>query len=321
MAKEKVTLRMEEGELALLKEKYNTDNQSEAIRLAISESLLNEDKEKLKTLFSYVGKKPPRIGKEVAEAFRQSCCSIFVDLFCGSIAMLCYLPWNTMVVVNDINGNLTNLYMVIRDSPSAFVSELIKLPYSEVLFQQFIEMLNSGESMTDLERAIAYYYVSFGAYRGRVDNPLFQFSAYEDANRADTYQKNMKWIIALSKRLQKVVILNRDFREVLKSYDKDHVFVYADCPYLGTEGYYDYVFTMEDHKDLADMLKKHKGKFALSSKAKRELRKLYRSNRHYMLEFEETKRLPDKRHREQLIMNFEMKHVNKYGDNDIKPYR
>ena len=42
----------------------------------------------MKTLFSYVGKKPPRIGKEVVEAFRQSGCSIFVDLFCGSIAML-----------------------------------------------------------------------------------------------------------------------------------------------------------------------------------------------------------------------------------------
>ena len=34
---------MEEGELDLLKEKYHTDNQSEAIRLAISECLLNED--------------------------------------------------------------------------------------------------------------------------------------------------------------------------------------------------------------------------------------------------------------------------------------
>lgn len=63
MAKEKVTLRIEKGELDLLKAKYNTDNQSEAIRLAINESLLNEDKEKVKTLFSYVGKKPPRIGK------------------------------------------------------------------------------------------------------------------------------------------------------------------------------------------------------------------------------------------------------------------
>lgn len=57
MAKEKVTLRMEEGELALLKEKYNTDNQSEAIRLAISECLLNEDKKKIKTFFHYVYRK------------------------------------------------------------------------------------------------------------------------------------------------------------------------------------------------------------------------------------------------------------------------
>ena len=39
LAKEKVTLRIEKGELELLKEKYNTDNQSEAIRLAIMESL------------------------------------------------------------------------------------------------------------------------------------------------------------------------------------------------------------------------------------------------------------------------------------------
>lgn len=131
----------------------------------------------------------------------------------------------------------------------------------------------------------------------------------------------MQWILQLSKRLQNVEILNRDFRRVLQSYNAECVFVYADCPYLGTEDYYDYVFAVQDHKDLAEMLKSHKGKFALSSKAKKQLRKLYRSNKHYMLEFEDTSRLPDKRHREQLIMNFEMKHVNKYGDNDIKPYR
>lgn len=64
----------------------------------------------MKTLFPYIGKKPPRIGREVVEAFAQSGCNIFVDLFCGSLAMLCYLPWEIKVVVNDINGNLTNLY-------------------------------------------------------------------------------------------------------------------------------------------------------------------------------------------------------------------
>ena len=321
MSKQKVTLRIEEGEVELLKEKFKTDNQSEAIRLAILQSLVTEDLEKVKTLFPYVGKKPPRIGREVVNAFEQSGCEIFVDLFCGSIAMLCYLPWDVKVVVNDINGNLTNLYMVIRDKPNEFVSKVMKLPYSEVVFQKCKEDLQSGNAMSNLNRAVAYYYVSFGAYRGRMDNPLFMISTSADTNRAETYKKNVQWILKLSKRLQNVEILNRDFRKVLHSYNAEDVFVYADCPYLGTEDYYDYVFTVQDHKDLAGMLKSHKGKFALSSKAKKELRKLYRSNNHYVLNFEDTYRLPDKRHREQLIMNFEMKHVNKYGHNDIKPYR
>lgn len=50
--------------------------------------------------------------------------------------MLCYLPWDVKVVVNDINGNLTNLYMVIRDKPSELVSKVMKLLYSEVVFQK-----------------------------------------------------------------------------------------------------------------------------------------------------------------------------------------
>lgn len=86
-----------------------------------------------------------------------------MDLFCGSLAMLCYLPWDVKVVVNDINGNLTNLYMVIRDSPSTFISELMKLPYSEILFQQFNEGLNISKPMGKFERTVAYYYVNYGA--------------------------------------------------------------------------------------------------------------------------------------------------------------
>lgn len=319
----KVSLRIEDEILEVLLTLCGTDNVSEAVRIAIMFYLQNNNcLQKVKTLFPYIGKKPPRIGREVAEAFAQSGCNIFVDLFCGSLAMLCYLPWDTKVVVNDINGNLTNLYQVIRDRPSAFICEVMRLPYSEVLFEQFSEDLKSGTNMTNMERAVAsYYYVRFGAYRGRVDNPIMRISVNADSNMAITYQKNLKWILQLSRRLQNVEILNRDFRGVLKQYHSKEVFIYADCPYLGTEYYYENIFTSKDHEDLASMLKNHKGRFALSSKAKKELRKLYRSNNHFMLEFEDTRRLPDKRHREQLIMNFEIKHVNKYGEKDIKPYR
>ena len=180
MSKKQVTFRIEEGEVELLKGKFNTDNQSEAIRLAIMQSLATGDLEKVKTLFPYIGKKPPRIGREVVNAFEQSGCDIFVDLFCGSLAMLCYLSWDVKVVVNDINGNLTNLYTVIRDSPSDFVSEVMKLPYSEVVFQRLTEDLKSADNMSELDRAVAYFYVSFGAYRGRMDNSLFHISTTAD---------------------------------------------------------------------------------------------------------------------------------------------
>ena len=165
--------------------------------------------------------------------------------------------------MNDINGNLTNLYIMIRDRPSGFVSEVMKLPYSEVVFQKFKQDLKVGNFKSDLDRAVAYYYVSFGAYRGRMDNPLFMISTSADTNRAETYKKNVKWILQLSKRLQSVEVLNRDFRKVLQSYNAENVFVYADCPYLGTEDYYDYVFSPQEHKDLAEMLKAHKGKFGI----------------------------------------------------------
>lgn len=108
--------------------------------------------------------------------------------------MLCYLPWDTKVVVNDINGNLTNLYKIIRDRPSVFTHEVMKLPYSENVFIQFKDDLKSGKLMTTMKRAVAYYYVSFGAYRGRMDNPYFHNTSDADYNMAITYQNNMKWI-------------------------------------------------------------------------------------------------------------------------------
>lgn len=234
----------------------------------------------------------------------------------------------TKIVVNDINGDLTNLYVIIKTKLDEFIAELEALPYSEVLFQKYKEVLRSDDKVSDLERAVAYYYVQFASFWGRSKNASFRISADADNNMASTFKKNLPSIIALSDRLQTVEILNRDFRKVLSQFNDASVFVYADCPYLGTEDYYEcevngatYVFGENEHRDLAQMLKEHKGIFVLSSKAKKELRKLYRSNGHYVLNFEATARMPDKRHREQLIMNFKMEHVNKFGEDDIKEYR
>lgn len=59
--------------------------------------------------------------------------------------------------MNDINGNLTKLYMVIRDRPSDFVREVMKFPYSKVVYQKFKEDLKVGNFKSDLDRAVAYF--------------------------------------------------------------------------------------------------------------------------------------------------------------------
>ncbi len=105
--------------------------------------------------------------------------------------MLCYLPWDVKVVINGINGNLTNLYMVIQDRTIDFVSEVMKLLYLEVVFQKCKEDLKSACIMSNLDIAVAYYYVSFSAFRGRMDNQLFQFSTSADTNRGVDHQKSI----------------------------------------------------------------------------------------------------------------------------------
>lgn len=60
---EKVSFRIENDILKALMILCGTDNVSEAVRIAILSFLQNNDaSEKVKTLFPYIGKKPPRIG-------------------------------------------------------------------------------------------------------------------------------------------------------------------------------------------------------------------------------------------------------------------
>lgn len=62
----KVSLRIEDEILKVLMILCGKDSLSEAVRIAILFYLQNNDGlEKVKTLFPYIGKKPPRIGCDV----------------------------------------------------------------------------------------------------------------------------------------------------------------------------------------------------------------------------------------------------------------
>ena len=88
--------------------------------------------------------------------------------------------------------------------------------------------------------------------------------------------RNFPIIHEASRRLQGVVIENKDFEKLIKQYDRPNTMFYLDPPYFETEDYYEDVgFTEKDHIRLRDTLLSIKGKFLLSYNDCPYIRELY----------------------------------------------
>lgn len=86
----------------------------------------------------------------------------------------------------------------------------------------------------------------------------------------------MDKIDAIHKRLDKVMIENRDFEKLIKQYDHKDAFFYCDPPYTSGCGYDVTTTEVFDHERLRDTLKNIEGRFLLSSNDSPKARELYK---------------------------------------------
>jgi DNA adenine methylase len=162
-----------------------------------------------------------------------------------------------MEVFNDIDCDLINLYKQIKNNCDALQKEIDWLQ-SRKLFNTYRYEIENGVELSDLQRAARYLYLikcSFGSNR----------------NSFATAPKSIYNIIdelpAYKERLRNVIIENRDFENLIKTYDRPSALFYVDPPYVNSEKYYNKKyshFTMNDHKRLNSILKAIKGRFILS---------------------------------------------------------
>jgi DNA adenine methylase len=158
-----------------------------------------------------------------------------------------------------------------------------------------MEQLNS-RGLTDIQRAARYFYViriSYGA-----DRRTFGCNKKTLTSAIDRLPE-------IQERLRDVVIENRDFEQLIKTYDRPDALLYVDPPYFKAEKYYD-GFGPDDHLRLIKCLSKAMGMFVLSYNDTPEIREQYASfNVH---EVERTSPLANKngtaRYKELIITNF-----------------
>ena len=197
---------------------------------------------------------------------------VYWEPFCGSMAVLMLKPPCEMETVNDLHGDLINLARVIQDKELGFqlYDKLSRTLYAEQFFRESKErwMINF-QSWSDvepigkpIERAYDYFVVSWMGLNGVSGTARcnYQFAlrwCRGGGQGARRWQSVMASMPAWHKRLQNVVILQRDAFELLDNIkDEEGVVIYCDPPYLDKSDKYIHDFNPEDHEQLAKSLRR-----------------------------------------------------------------
>lgn len=161
------------------------------------------------------------------------------------------------------------MYRCVREQPEALKEKLRYCLNAREDFNILAE-LHRNQSLSmfpDVERAVKFYQLIRLSYASGLDS----FAA-----QPHSFWNDFPQIDFASRRLQKVVIENKDFEKLLAHYDRESSFFYCDPPYFATESYYkDVGFTANDHIRLRDALLKCKGKFLVSYNDCPEIREIW----------------------------------------------
>ena len=196
---------------------------------------------------------------------------IYIEIFGGSAELLFSKARSQAEVYNDINGDLVNLFMVVRDKPQAFKERLEWLLQSRETHEKWKTQFKTNQAPQEpVERAVRFYYILCTQFAGK----MWGGWAYPRINRRYWGEHRIKILTEIHRRLQRVYIERSDFRKIFSTWDTPNSFFYCDPPYLDTAGYQQ-GFSRADHEDLARRLRGLEGKWLLTVGENPLMRELY----------------------------------------------
>lgn len=163
--------------------------------------------------------------------------------------------------INDISGDVTTLFRVVRRHYQALVDELDWLPASRVEFERLRSI--DPENLTDIERAARFLYLQRLAFGGKIVGRSFGVDSRAPARF--NLARLRATLADIRDRLQPVVIERLGYADFIRRYDRAGMLFYLDPPYWNCERDYGAdVFGRDDFERLAEQLRGIAGKFILS---------------------------------------------------------
>jgi DNA adenine methylase len=198
-----------------------------------------------------------RLAKHILPLFPEHTC--YVEPFCGAAALYFMKKPAKVEVLNDISGELVNLYRVVQHHLEEFVRQFKWSLVSREMYKWL--QITPDVILTDIQRAARFYYLQKMAFGGRVSSQVFG-TATTTPPRMNLLRIEEE-LSAAHLRLARTYVEHLDWKTCIQKYDRPHTLFYADPPYWQTEGY-GVPFPFEEYQALAELMRSCKGKVILS---------------------------------------------------------
>lgn len=169
-----------------------------------------------------------------------------------------------MEAINDISGDIANLFRILQRHYPQFVETLRFQVTSRKEYERLVR--TDPSTLTDLERAARFLYLQRLAFGGKVSGR--NFGVDKTSGARFNLLKVVPLLEDIHERLAGVVVECLPWQEFIKRYDRPGMLFYLDPPYWGSEGDYGKgVFVRDEFVEMAAFLKCVKGTFIVSLNA------------------------------------------------------
>lgn len=214
-----------------------------------------------------------RLRKQVIE-YLPADAECYCEVFAGAGWVLFGKQPHPVEVLNDKDGDLVNLWRVLKWRNAELLEEVHKHLYSRDMFYELREQRPDGKD--EIARAVWLYLLIQMSFGADVSNSGSASFGYRNKSPRDLFlYKSIDQFAPAKERLRGVFIENLDFQDLIQRYDQPRTIFYLDPPYLETCGYA-VGFTEADHWRLATTLHNIEGRYLLTINDHPLIREMYK---------------------------------------------
>ncbi len=185
---------------------------------------------------------------------------VYVEPFGGGASVLLRKPRSYAEVYSDVNGEIVNLFRMVRDRGDELRELLLWTPFAREEYE--LSFLVADDPLEQARRTVVRSYMGFGSnsLQRKVCSGFRASSNRSGTTAAHDWANYPECIDAIVERLRGVVIEHRPALDIIAQQDTPETLHYLDPPYLhATRSYmvagkrgYEHEMSDEDHRALCE---------------------------------------------------------------------